>query len=236
MVMLSSCTHRVWWCQQDIVCYARSLCHCFANDIPPWSAYYELMTGHLLALDKNQGVCPISINDTWCQMVAKCILQVAGPASTWSMWCWSTLCQLVCWYWRCCSPHATCLGCQTCFWRMGISAHWCLQCFQWAQSDNYAVDCLTWVALWYSVLLQYLIVTGVNWKSITRNALVTFFSVRKVLHRGILWLVWWLMVSPPSHSCSHPRLSSLNFSMLGMLMTLQWLGLRCSFPIIFTIQ
>jgi len=58
------------------------------------------------------------------------------------------------------------------------------------------------------------IVTGVHLWSITTMALGTFFIVRKVLHRGILWL-WWLMVSPLSHSFVSSRLSSLNFSMLG---------------------
>jgi len=44
------------------------------------------------------------------------------------------------------------------------------------------------------------------------------------------------MVSPLSYSFISSRLSSLNFSMLGMLMTLQWLGLGHTFPIIFTIS
>jgi len=45
-----------------------------------------------------------------------------------------------------------------------------------------------------------------------------------------------LMVFPLSHSFVSSRLSSLNFSMLGMLMTLQWLGLGPISPVIFTIS
>jgi len=40
------------------------------------------MNGCLLALDKNLGVQPIGIGDTWHWVLAKCILQVAGSAAT----------------------------------------------------------------------------------------------------------------------------------------------------------
>jgi len=62
-----------------------------------------------------------------------------------------------------------------------------------------------------------------------------FLHSQEGVTQGIMWL-WWLMVSPLSHSFISSRLSSLNFSMLGMLMTLQWLGLGHTFPIIFTIS
>jgi len=61
-----------------VVCFA---C-CLANTFPPWAAYQALMTGHFLAPDKNLGVHPIGICETWCQVLAKCILQVAGPVAT----------------------------------------------------------------------------------------------------------------------------------------------------------
>jgi len=64
----------------------RTVVACFAcwlaNGFPPWAAYQALMTGRLLALDKNPGVWPIGIGDTWRWVLAKCILQVAGPAAT----------------------------------------------------------------------------------------------------------------------------------------------------------
>ncbi len=49
-----------------------------ANGFP----HRALMTGHLLGLDKNLGVHPIGIVDTWCRVLAKCILLVAGPVAT----------------------------------------------------------------------------------------------------------------------------------------------------------
>jgi len=48
----------------------------------PWAAYQALITGHLLALDKNPGARPIGIGDTWRRVLAKSILQVAGPVAT----------------------------------------------------------------------------------------------------------------------------------------------------------
>ncbi len=58
------------------------LCLLAGNDFPPWAAYQALMTGHLLALDKNPGVRPIGIGDTWHQVLLNSILQVAGSAAT----------------------------------------------------------------------------------------------------------------------------------------------------------
>ncbi len=50
--------------------------------LPGMPTYQALMTGHLLAPDKNPGVWPIGIGDTWCWVLAKSILQVASPAAT----------------------------------------------------------------------------------------------------------------------------------------------------------
>ncbi len=54
--------------------------------------------------------------------------------------------------------------------------------------------------------------------------------------KGCLWLWWPIMVSSLYHSFVSSRMSSLNFSMLGMLMTLQLLGLGHTSPIIFTVS
>ena len=49
-----------------------------ANGFPPWSSYRALMSGRLIALDKNPGVRPIGIGESWRRLFAKCLLAVAG--------------------------------------------------------------------------------------------------------------------------------------------------------------
>jgi len=94
------------------------------------------------------------------------------------------------------------------------------------------------MSLWCPVLFEYLDTTieAPLW-SIIAIALVTIFTVRMVLHREIL-LLWLLMGSPPFHAFVSSRLSFPNSCKLGMLMTLQWLGLGLfslpSFPLPYT--
>ena len=45
----------------------------------PWAAYRELMSGRLIALDKQPGIRPIGVEDTWHRLMAKCLLKVARP-------------------------------------------------------------------------------------------------------------------------------------------------------------
>ena len=53
-----------------------------ANQRPPWAAYWELMYGHLRALDKQTGVYPVGIGETWRQLFTKCVPKVMGPGAT----------------------------------------------------------------------------------------------------------------------------------------------------------
>ena len=46
---------------------------------PPWAAYRALMSGRLITLDKQPGIRPVGVGETWRQMMAKCLLRVAGP-------------------------------------------------------------------------------------------------------------------------------------------------------------
>ena len=46
--------------------------------VSEWSSYRALMSGRLIALDKNPGVRPIDIGESWCRLFAKCLLAVAG--------------------------------------------------------------------------------------------------------------------------------------------------------------
>ena len=50
-----------------------------ANGPPPWAAYQELMSGRLIALDKQPGIRPVGVGETWRRMMAKCLLRVVGP-------------------------------------------------------------------------------------------------------------------------------------------------------------
>ena len=49
------------------------------NGRPPWAAYWSLMSGLLIALDKHPRIRPVGVGETWRRMMAKCLLRVAGP-------------------------------------------------------------------------------------------------------------------------------------------------------------
>ena len=52
---------------------------CIGNGRPPWAAYRALMSGRLIALDKQPGIRPVSVGETWRRLMAKCQLWVTGP-------------------------------------------------------------------------------------------------------------------------------------------------------------
>ena len=37
------------------------------------------MSGRLIALDKQPGIRPVGVGETWRRLMAKCLLKVAGP-------------------------------------------------------------------------------------------------------------------------------------------------------------
>jgi hypothetical protein len=45
-----------------------------ANEIPPWAAMQALRAGRLITLEKNPGVRPVRIGETWSQLFSKIIL------------------------------------------------------------------------------------------------------------------------------------------------------------------
>ena len=49
-----------------------------SNGRPPWSAYQAMMSGQLIALDKQPGVRPFGFGETWWRLMAKCLLRVTG--------------------------------------------------------------------------------------------------------------------------------------------------------------
>ena len=48
------------------------------NGKTPWDAYSTLMSRRIIALDKKPGIRPIGVGETWCRMMAKCLLRVTG--------------------------------------------------------------------------------------------------------------------------------------------------------------
>ena len=52
---------------------------CLGNGRPPWAAYRDLMRIRLITLDKQPGIRPVGLGETWQIMMAKCLLRVAGP-------------------------------------------------------------------------------------------------------------------------------------------------------------
>ena len=48
------------------------------NGRPPWAAYRALMSGRLIALDKQTVIRPVRVGETWRRMMVKCLLRVAG--------------------------------------------------------------------------------------------------------------------------------------------------------------
>ena len=48
------------------------------NGRPHWAAYQALMSGRLIVLDKQPGIRPVGVGETWRRMMAKFLLRVAG--------------------------------------------------------------------------------------------------------------------------------------------------------------
>eukprot|EP00957_Ditylum_brightwellii_P176108 13409911-Ditylum_brightwellii.AAC.1 len=53
-----------------------------ANTRPAWAAYWALVAGCLIALDRCPGVCPIGVGEILLQMMGKCIILVCGEGAT----------------------------------------------------------------------------------------------------------------------------------------------------------
>ena len=49
-----------------------------SNWQPPWAAYHTIMSGRLIALDKQPGIRPVGVGETCRRLMAKCLLRVTG--------------------------------------------------------------------------------------------------------------------------------------------------------------
>ena len=46
-----------------------------ANESPPWAAYRAFMSGRLIVLEKQPGVSPVGVGETWLRLFANIILK-----------------------------------------------------------------------------------------------------------------------------------------------------------------
>ena len=46
---------------------------CLANTIPPWAAYRTFMSGRLIALEKQPGVCLVRVVENWRRLLANIV-------------------------------------------------------------------------------------------------------------------------------------------------------------------
>ena len=53
-----------------------------ANGSPPWAAYSAFMSGRLIALNKQPGVRPVGVGETWRRIFAKTVLKVTRSEAT----------------------------------------------------------------------------------------------------------------------------------------------------------
>ena len=55
---------------------------CLANKSPPWAAYLAFMSYRLIALDKQNGMRPVGVRETWGRLFTKILIKVTGPEAT----------------------------------------------------------------------------------------------------------------------------------------------------------
>ena len=49
------------------------------NGRPPWAAYRALVSGRLITLDKQPGISPVGVGETWSRIMKKCLMRMVGP-------------------------------------------------------------------------------------------------------------------------------------------------------------
>ena len=52
------------------------------NQSPPWAAYRAFVSGRLIALNKQLGVCPVGVGEDLICLFTKCVLKVTGHETT----------------------------------------------------------------------------------------------------------------------------------------------------------
>ena len=50
-----------------------------SNGSPPWAAYRAFMYGRMIEIDKQPGVRPVGVGETWRRLFSEIVLKVMGP-------------------------------------------------------------------------------------------------------------------------------------------------------------
>ena len=77
-----SLQHWLLWfgaARSDLRLIVREFIDWMNNGRAPWAACRAMMSGRLIALDKQPGIRPVGVGETWRRLMAKCLLKVAGP-------------------------------------------------------------------------------------------------------------------------------------------------------------
>ena len=53
-----------------------------ANVSPPLAYYCSFVSGHLIVLEKNSGICLVGVEETCRRLFSECVLRVMGPKAT----------------------------------------------------------------------------------------------------------------------------------------------------------
>ena len=51
---------------------------CLRNGRPPWDAYQAMMSVRMIELERQPGIIPVGVGETWRRMMEKSLLQVTG--------------------------------------------------------------------------------------------------------------------------------------------------------------
>ena len=78
-VSLQHWLHRFGAASAELRLIVRDFVDWLGNGRPPWAAYRALMSSRLIALDKQPGIRPVGVGETWRRLMVKCLLKVAGP-------------------------------------------------------------------------------------------------------------------------------------------------------------
>ena len=78
LVILQHWLLRFGAASRDLWLIVAELTEWLGNGRPLWAAYRAMMSGQLIALDKQPGVRPVGVGGTWRRLMAKCLIWVTG--------------------------------------------------------------------------------------------------------------------------------------------------------------
>ena len=78
-VSLQHCLLRFGVASRELRLIVGDFVEWMVNGRPPWAAYRALMSGRLIAMDKQPGIRPVRVGETWSRLMEKILLRVVGP-------------------------------------------------------------------------------------------------------------------------------------------------------------